>query len=52
MWNSDEAHWLVSICEETHFPLRQAGPPTFPVMSQIVYTDPELSVCLSSGLTQ
>lgn len=48
MRDSDEAHGLVSIHEETHFPMRQAGPPTFPLMSQVVYADPELS----SGLTQ
>lgn len=44
VWNPEETHWLVSLCEETPSPLRQAGLPTFPGMSQIVYTDPELSV--------
>lgn len=38
----------VSLSEDIRFPRLQAGPPTFPVMSQAVYVDPDIS----SGLTQ
>lgn len=38
----------VSLSEDILFPRWQAGPPTFPVTSQAVYVDPDIS----SGLTQ
>lgn len=46
-WDPDEAHGCVSVSEGVHFPRRQAGPPTLPVMSQAVSVDPEIS----GGLT-
>lgn len=47
MWNPDEAMGLFPYMRRLPF-LRRAGLPAFPVMSQVVYADPELS----SGLTQ